>query len=197
MKNTVLVSICLFAVLVSMPLPADTITQHVGGNVVSDTGYWWGVTFQTPTGGPWDKLTFNFYGETTITPDAAGTLYLLSQPFTGVPNALSSTAPGFIASTSTIVGGEWVFNSSLTVQPGTQYYLFADQQMVIEGGGTDVATTRNYFTTDPNTTYLVSSPGSGQPDFLFAGTVVPEPSLLRLTALGLASGLVRLRRRHG
>ncbi len=38
--------------------------------------FWWGQDFNTPTGGPWNDITFNFYsGPGATNPEAAGTAF--------------------------------------------------------------------------------------------------------------------------
>jgi hypothetical protein len=76
-----------------------------------------GHSVTTPIGGPWNSITFNFYG--TVVNNlgqgvalgstlAYGDLYILTQTYTGLPSGLSTATPGFLATTSTISSGEWV-----------------------------------------------------------------------------------------
>lgn len=96
-----------------------------------------GQSVTTPAGGPWDNIQFNFeqcaspsgtscLSTTTNTPFALGDLFLLSQIYDGLPSALSSATPGFIAEATTITGGVWTFAPNVTLSPGTQYFFYMD-----------------------------------------------------------------------
>ena len=178
-------------------LSAGTISGDTTGTTLAGAEYYWGVNFLPPTPAgvaAWNSLTFNFYaGSDAATATAAGTLYLLSSSYTGAPNALSTvnTASGLIASTSTVSGGVWDFGSSVTVTPGTQYWVFEDTALpeTIRGLGTGPENV--YYTSDPAVAF-----GSlaGSVNYNFSGSPVgdddgsedtPEPTTLLLMAPAL------------
>jgi hypothetical protein len=51
-------------------------------------------------------------------------LFLLDQEYTGTPNALSASTPGFIASAAASAN-EYVFAPSVQLQPNTTYYFLS------------------------------------------------------------------------
>ncbi len=83
-----------------------------------------GQQVTTPSGGPWDSIVFNFY-DNSGNPVALGTIFLLSQSYSGTASALSSSTTGFIASAvGGGLGGVYTFASSVTLQPNTAYYFY-------------------------------------------------------------------------
>ena len=75
---------------------ADVITSFT--SLLDDRGTGFGFPGQsitTPTGGPWDNLTFNWFDSPGANivgiPIAGGTLFLLSSEYLGTPAALSSS----------------------------------------------------------------------------------------------------------
>lgn len=109
------------AVIVDEQTASDGFLSTGGGQAL-------GQVFTTDAGGPWNNVRFAFLGsgDTNL---AAGTLYLLDTPlgaFTTMPTSLSAATPGFLASTATIVGGEWVFASDVVLDPLTQYAVYMD-----------------------------------------------------------------------
>jgi hypothetical protein len=169
----------LLAVVAAWQLPAGTIVQDVAGTG-SGSSYF-GVTFQTPAGGPWNNLTFNFFFQgPATTPVAAGTMYLVDQGYTGAPNGLGISLPGFIASTSSVVDGQWVFAPSVAVAPNTQYWVFEDTALKNIGGGGGVVANQGFYhaaTASDNYAFV----GSSNANFNFSGTdAAPEPSTLLL-----------------
>jgi hypothetical protein len=180
-------------IIAAWQLSAGTIVQDVTGTTSSGFAAYWGVNFVTPAGGPWNDLTFNFYADSGVTvPSAAGNLYLLSAPYTGAPDALSTGVSGFIAEAS-VSGGVWTFAPSVTVAAGTQYYVFDDTALMISGLGSGPETV--YYTTDPDDAFGLL--GLVAINYNFSGAVVPssgapEPTTLLLMAPAL---LLVLRRR--
>jgi hypothetical protein len=181
---------------------AGTILEYTAGTFVTGGPLYPGESFTTPSGGPWDDITFNFY-ESGL-PAAFGTGFLLDQSYAGQPSALSSSTPGFLAS-ATASGGEYSFASSLVLQPDTTYYLYSNSSDgPLDGGPSSVAGITNYFS-QPNLTTNATTdfaPSTGVLNFLVAGTVasssVPEPSSvwLVLPALG-GIALYHRRQRRG
>jgi hypothetical protein len=110
---------------------ADIIAQNTG-EVDSGTTVP-GQSVTTPLGGPWDAITFNFFTNPT-TPTASGTLFLLSKEYLGTPAALSSATSGFVAQSQSISGGKYIFDPGVTLQPNTQYFLYANASFLNSGG---------------------------------------------------------------
>ena len=181
--------------------PAQTIIQVTSG-IGHQTAYF-GQKFTTPSGGPWSNITFNFYATSAIgstpasTPIAAGTAFLLTQEYLGTPAALSSSTPGFLAQSTGIYGGIYVFPSGIALNPGTNYWLYVNALISISGGSpaggpvgaTYVASTAtsNFFAIEGVANFNL---GSG------ALNVAPVPPTLPLTAVALLCvGLYVARRR--
>jgi len=117
-------------------------------------------------------------------PEASGDLFLLSQSYSGAPNALSGATPGFLAESTGISSGFWDFASPVTLQPNTQYFVYMDSagsNSFASQQGTALAGASGYFT---------FAPGAYGPSpvlaFNLTGTVVPEPESLLLAALGMS-----------
>jgi hypothetical protein len=179
--------------------------QLSGGTIASDTnttgtsaltGGYWGETFQTPAGGPWNTLTFNFFSDSAATTaEATGILYLLNLEYLGTPSDLSSSTPGFIGSTAAS-GGLWTFNPSLSVSAGTEYWVYVDTaQPTIYGGVAAVANQGPYYTDSSADPYFALT--DTDVNFNFSGSTgeredTPEPTTLLLMAPAL---LLVLRRR--
>jgi hypothetical protein len=168
-----------------------TIASATGGTSTA-TVFFWGQDFTTIAGGPWDDITFNFYsGPGATNPEAVGTAFLLNQEYLGTPASLSTATPGFLASTSTISGGAYVFASSVVLQPLTHYWLYGNAIFSLTGGPGNSGVV--YVSTGGNFT---SAPDSA--NYRVAGDIassVPEPATLLLLGTGLA-GIVRLRRKR-
>jgi hypothetical protein len=158
------------------------------------TGLYWGETFLAAASG--NNLTFNFFSDSAATtPEATGTLYLLSSEYLGTPSDLSSGTTGYLASVSASGGGVWTF-PSVSLSAGTEYWVYVDAvQPTIYGGGAEVANQGAYFSdllTDPyfalddtDVNFLATTDTGGS-----EGT--PEPTTLLLMAPAL---LLVLRRR--
>jgi hypothetical protein len=207
------------ALCVSGNARAGVITQNTSGTLATiGSGFSDGQSITTPSGGPWNDIGFNFEQcldpdgtsclSTTNAPYALGALYLLSQIYDGLPSALSSSTPGFIASTTTIVDGVWTFAPGVTLNPSTQYFFYMAAEFdgveivysdsnPYAGGQTFEANSGNGPTYGPDDSILADS------DHVFAVTgnsvssTVPEPGAGALMALALAglAGAQTLRRR--
>lgn len=137
MSGRLICLVGLMSLLVSENLAAAIIAQNTSGTSATiGSGFANGQSVTTGGGGPWDNIQFNFEQclepsgtsclSTTNAPFALGDLFLLSQTYDGLPSGLSSATPGFIAEATTISGGVWTFASSVTLNPGTEYFFYMD-----------------------------------------------------------------------
>lgn len=195
-RNATRILIVVAALLLcAFPVLADTITQNPVATQAFSSFVGQSVT-TAAVGGPWDNISFNWY-DTNLAPAAYGTLFLLSQEYLGTPAALSSSTTGYIAE-SVGAGGVYTFAASVTLQPGLQYFFYAN-------AGGEIAHAANINPYPGGDQYGVN-PFSGQfvkfdnwdAAFLLQGTPisqgVPEPSSFLLLCSG-AVGLLGLRRR--
>ena len=104
---------------------AATILQNIINGGSGGGGFFLGESLTTPTGGPWNTITFNFYAFpiTSLTPVAPGTAFLLNQVYSGLPGNLSTSTPGFLAQSTGSAGGVYSFSSGVTLLPNQTYYL--------------------------------------------------------------------------
>lgn len=134
-----------FLVLLGMAVTAiparAQIMQITSGATGGTYGAYAGLTFTTPAGGPWSNITFNFYATPAMgsapasTPEAVGTAFLLTQVYNGTPSNLSSSAPGYVASSISISGGVYIFPPSVVLNPNTQYWVYENGLLPSITGG--------------------------------------------------------------
>jgi hypothetical protein len=166
---------------------ATVIRKNTSGSSFSVTGYW-GHSVVIPSGGPWDNLTFNFYSDASpaVTPHAFGTLFLLSQDYFGTADALSAATTGYIANSTSISGGKFVFPTNVTIQPNTTYFFYQDGTSsgnITGNAPSGVAGEFHSFISDSDSAYTgATSSGS---NFSLEGTAIPEPTTLALAAIAL------------
>ncbi len=130
-RHRVLLAVLSLAAVVLLPLAsrADTLIQFDGvtSNITPGNEGFPGQSFITPSGGPWDDITFNFYNTTSsdgiAAPDSQGTLFLLSKEYSGIADDLSTTTPGYL---SQAVGDGSIYQFLNTVQlnGNTTYYVY-------------------------------------------------------------------------
>ena len=179
---------CLMGVV---PLNADIIAiNNVGA---STNSVFPGQSVTTPGGGPWSNLVFNWFGP-GLSEEAAGTLYLLSQPYLGSPAALSNAVPGFIAAAGA-VGDAYTFAPSVTLDPLTTYFFFNSQVLTISGNGDTYAGGNGYGAFSAAGSFF-SSPAEDI-NFRLQGTAIPEPSsvVLLISAVGISAWMCRRKSR--
>jgi hypothetical protein len=197
------------SILLALVVAMDCASAQV--NIVSNTSEpatsnpgFYGESFTTPAGGPWNHITFNFYATPSVgstpasNPSAVGTAFLLTQQYLGTPAALSSSTPGFLAQSTSNAGGVYTFPPTVTLNPNTEYWVYENASMTVTGfpfaGGPSES---QYSSTSSTTDYVMGA----LDNFLVAGDPVgvaatPIPSSILLTALGVGIlGLIEARRR--
>src|SRR5262249_4909830 len=114
----------ILAILAASTLAAHgvTIATNTAGTALSTTGSFWGQSFTTAARGPFDDIVLNFY-DSSMNPYAAGTGFLLSEAYSGIPSALSSSTPGYLGSAIASVDF-YTFPPSLTLASDTQYFFY-------------------------------------------------------------------------
>ena len=182
--------------------PAGVIVQNITGTDPTSEQLYWGQQFTTPAGGPWDDLTFNFFSNLPPTTEvAAGTAFLLNVPYTGTPAELSPSAPGFLADTSTITGGQYVFANGVELQPGTTYYIYENTPLSLTGGNfvTNEESFLSPLSSDDFEEVFIGEDTPGTANFSVNGNITaPEPASIGLLVSGFAAlEALRSRRRGG
>ena len=191
MKNTFIkIATATLLALTSASAHGATVVQDTAGTSTSASVFV-GESFTTPTDFLYYNLTFNFYSDApATTPSAAGTAFLLSEPYAGAPSALSMTTPGFLTESSSSTGGVFTFNPNFVTLTDTTYYLYTDTREVVTFGDTSTSALR-YVSVGTNTNYAATASAA---NFTLSGNRVglplPEPS--SETALYVLSGAVGL-----
>jgi hypothetical protein len=176
-----LMTVALFGAL-AVTAQAGPIVQYLNGTFSFAGGRAAeGESFTTPGGGPWNSISFNFYTP-AATPAAVGTGFLLSMAYAGTPATLSNATPGFIASSTSNAGGIYTFDSAVTLQQNTQYWIFTNAVFPSNVAGSITAGTpaQSQYTGDP----FVNFP-SQVLNFTLSGVATPEPSTRALTGVAL------------
>ncbi|MBV9241365.1 MAG: hypothetical protein JO314_05080 [Acidobacteria bacterium] len=107
--------------------------ENTGGAFLPGRAFYWGQSFTTVPAVPETNIAFNFFSDTgSTTPSAFGTAFLLSSSYLGTPADLSPATPGYIAQANAS-GGFYTF-PHVTLQPGTQYWVYTNASAVISGG---------------------------------------------------------------
>jgi hypothetical protein len=165
---------------------AGPIVQYVDGPFSYASFFTAGESFTTPGGGPWNSLSFNLYSNSgpATTPVGTGTAFLLSMEYAGTPAALNNATPGFIDSSISNAGGIFTFNSGVTLQPNTQYWIFLNSSGFRFTGSTTAGTSGQSLYIANGGAFVLAS---GQvANFTLSGTqTVPEPSTWWLTGVVL------------
>jgi hypothetical protein len=168
---------------------ANTIAENTGGTTLSNSGKYWGQSFTTVTVSPESNIAFNFFSDVpATTPYALGTGFLLSMQYTGTPAGLSSSTTGFLGQ-GAASGGFYIFNPSLILLPGVQYFFYENAQLGSISHGNIYAGGHDYFTNSASSNFnptdnastnfrVTGSPMNGVPDTASTWTLL----LLGLTA---------------
>jgi PEP-CTERM motif len=178
----------LFVALTALPtmLSASPIVSVTSG--LASATFTPGESVTTPAGGPWNNITFNWYDQTARFPLAAGTLFVLTQEYLGLPGALSSLTPGFVASSQSIVAGVYIFDPLVTLSPNTQYFFYANASMNLSGSSIDIYAGGSVY--DDNGPSAPNFEKTATQDANFTlSAAVPEPAstiLVGACLLGLA-----------
>ena len=171
---------------------ADVVVQNTAGTTAVATAFYYGESFKTPSDFLYYNLTFNFYSNVPATaPSAAGTAFLLSQPYTGTPAGLSVTTPGFLTESTSATGGLYTFNPNFVLLTNTFYYLYSNA-VLVDSGGNSIPNALSYISTGSNTPFIsaLSAAGNFSVNGTRVGVPLPEPS--SQTALYVLSGIVGL-----
>jgi len=194
-RQSLAASLALAAALTSAHAFSAVIVQNTAGGITGPVNVFFGQSFTTPSGGPWDDITFNFFSDfPATTPVAFGTAFLLDQQYLGTPSDLSASTPGFLGASTGITGGMYVFPTTLVLDPGVQYFVYENALVPVGITGFNTITGGlSYIGRSASTDSLAQVVSV---NFSASGTVVstavPEPSPLMVLATALLGfGLLR------
>jgi hypothetical protein len=169
----------------------DIISAFTGSGPPSLNVYHFGQMIETPAGGPWRNITFDFFSSEFFEFDP-GRLFLLSQEYLGLATGLAF-APGLIAISVGTSPSAWIFDRFLVLQPNTSYYFYDDGATAGFPPGDPTGPFPGYMTLGfPN----LNTPFErvGTLNYRLSGDPIPEPSSYSLLAIALAMlFLVRLK----
>ncbi len=185
----VILAVAVFAT----PSNAGTIVaSYSGGTSFAGSVSSFGFSFTTaasPTS--IDDLVMSIFSDTAdTTPVAAGTGYLFTSAFAGLPSGLSSA--GFLASTAS-AAGLYTFNTSATLAANTQYWFYEDSVLNPIDLGIGNTGQTLYISNSPSASYNSGAFANNGINFRLTGdspggATTPEPSsLFSLSSVSLAS----------
>jgi len=172
--------------------PAGIVTNF-GGTSSAGAGVYLGQAFTTPSGGPRTNITFSFFSDQGVTPQASGTAYVFASAYDGTPAGLSANGASsalalsrftaraaidgaqgavLIATSSNVVGNAYIFEPSLVLQPNTQYFVYEDAPLTGVASGSSLPGGNGYIATLPSTVFTAMSTSL---NFRVTGSVVPPP----------------------
>jgi len=197
--RTTTFTLLLATVLMLSPLGATTLVSIISGTETAT--FVPGQSVTTPGGGPFNNLLFNFYGPSN-SPLAAGTLFLLSQSYIDTPAALNPSVPGFIATSTGIADGRYVFAPDVILAGNVQYFFYANTPL--NNRGSSVGTYSGgalYAAQVPPLPFAeLYAPfvelATQDANFTLSGTEIPEPASVLMLSVGAVVGTVlRCRKR--
>lgn len=191
-KLVIVLTLLAFSPGTQLAAHADTVAQNIGSTSLNNFDEYFGQSFTVATSGPVTNIKFSFLNGLTAT-YAIGNAFLLSSAYTGMPTDLSISTPGFLGE-ATASGNQYTFAPSLTLQPGTQYFLY-ENALIPQGsitggntilGGEGFSTGFSTYTASGNFAPFILPIGASS-SFLVTGTpaTVPEASSLLPMAVGL------------
>lgn len=178
----------------------SVITENTSGSHgTAGTDFTLGQSVTTPDGNSWTNISFNLVDSSSHLPYAEGELFLLTSSYTGTAAGLSSSTSGFLASTTDIANGEWVFAPDVTLNPSTQYFFYMSTPF--DGSHQVLYSLSDPYSGGEASDAIASGSYSASSSidlvFTLSGTVVPvpEPTTLALAGLGGLSLLLFRRRK--
>ena len=175
------------------------VASYSGGTSFSGSVSSFGFSFTTGASpASIDDLVMTIFSDTAdTTPVAAGTGYLLSSAFAGIPAGLSSTS--FLGS-ATAASGLYTFNTGVTLTANTQYWFYEDSVLNPIDLGIGNTGQTLYISNSPSATYNSGAFANNGINFRLTGdspggATTPEPSTLLLGLIGFAClGAIAFRR---
>jgi hypothetical protein len=140
----------------------------------------------------YSDIRFSWFRSADGSAFASGQLFAFSQEYTGSPKELSSSSAGFLG-VGTAVNGEYVFDQSLLLNSGVQYFFYQDADIdhdVKLGASVsaDEVPGSRYFTLSLDQGFQFSPVVDMA--YRLSGTTVPEPSVMSLAVLSAALVIV-------
>jgi hypothetical protein len=141
-----------------------------------------GQSVLTPIGGPWNRLSFNWFadGPGTI-PTATGSLFILDQEYLGTPNLLNSSTPGFVGQSQSISSGMYEFAPNVQILANKLYFFYTNVSITASGSPSDVYDNcpgvgcQAYIALSPTSSFAAFG-GGVDANFGLTGTPIPEPA---------------------
>ena len=171
---------------------AVVVVEERDGSAGSLGSFYWGVSFTTPTGSPWNNISVNFY-DTGNNNLAGGNGYLFTSAYTG--SAIGLASAGALA-TATSAANQWNFASGFQINPLTQYFFYSDAPLAPLLGD-DIAPGESYFVSSSPTRNF--TPTSGRNINYTVNSMngaVPEPATWALMLIGFGAIGAAMRRRQ-
>ncbi len=172
---------------------ADVLASYTGGSG-TNAGAFIGQSFTVMGKGSYNNIVFDFLNVNSQTAFATGTAYLLSTAYTGSPNALSTSTPGFLALAAASADA-FSFAASLVLQTGSTYFLYTDKRSPTGSftGGGAYSGGQDFLAVTAGGAYTAQGVSS---DFIVTGTAItPEPASWGLLLTGGMASVACLRRR--
>lgn len=187
--------------LLSCAAPAVPVASNLTADVTASL--YIGQSFTVVAPGPVNNVVFNFFRNAPPTiPQAAGIGYLFSAAYSGSPNGLAAATTNLLG-TAVASASHYTFAPSLTLQPGVQYFFYAD---TLQAHGADALgsyTGGQLFSSGMNAATNFSAFPSNDTAFLVDATLVaagapeldPAASSVPMVALMCLWGLAGRRQR--